>query len=258
MKRFWLFLLAITVALVAALSCAPVALAEGDAHYLVGDSAVTFYYANRFGERFSFTLPSGYTVALGATVTDGSTAYVEATFAGLEGLVLASDKQKMTLSSTSVALPRAVVTSKMGWIFKMMPDGTLNPEAYTDGMTLTYLGSFDYNGTLYYAVQKTTDGNRVYYVLASDANQEDVEAIVHPKKATEPTPTDPSGTSNTISNPTSTENKKGFTWVRLVLIIGIIAPLVVILLFIIRPRHKVSRAVRELSDVDDDDLDLDE
>ncbi|MBO4534339.1 MAG: hypothetical protein J5755_00200 [Clostridia bacterium] len=255
MKKLCTLLLAIIfVALTFSMGAIPLASADGEAHYLVGEQAVTFYYYF-LGVRYTFQLPQGYTVSLGASFSEGGTTYVEASFAGYEGMIVSADRDKMTLSSEKVALPRAVVTSDINVVFKPDANGNLNDYApYTSSTTLTYLGTYEYDHTPYYAVQMQTDAKKIYYVAVSNANQEDVERIVHPKAVVVD---GGSGDGSAVVGANEGSSKKGFTWVRLLLIIGIIAPLAVILLFIFRPRRRVSRAYRELSDAQEDEDDLD-
>lgn len=251
MKKTFFFIFILLLATTFALGALPLASAD-EAHYAVGEDKVTFYFYNDFGDAYTFDLPSGYTVALGdSRVRDGIT-YLRATFNGLSGWIKSSDQSKLTLAASKVDLPRAIVTCNLPVIFVPSTAGNVTTVAYEDNSTLVYLGDFtDSKGTVYYAVLKLTDGDSVYYVPVANANQEDVERIIHPKA------TDTGTDSSTVVSTDTGSTKKGFTWVRLVLIIGIIAPLGVILLFIFRPRRRVSRAYRELTDVEEDEDDLD-
>lgn len=254
MKKLCLLLIVMAIAAGAiSFGVAPLAYAQEDAYYLVGEQSVTFTYVGRRGGLSSFVLPKGYTITFGESWEEEGVTYVDASYAGLNGYILASDMSKLTLSPTEVPLPRVIVTSNINVIFKQGADGKMDYEAYGNNTTLTFLGLYEDNGTSYYAVQKSTNGNQLFYVPVVNANQEDVERIVFPK--TQQEEQQPVVNPNQVINTGTESAVEGFTWARLFLVIGIIAPLVVILLFIFRPRRRISRAYRELSDTEDDDLD---
>ena len=197
-----------------------------------------------------FVVPYGYTI----TVTSVGDVTAIAEFGGIKGLVSKEDLDKLTISPSQLALPEVEVTVDDKTVYRFV-DGNRQSYDIVDGQRLLYLGTFTHNTVAYYAVRIEGDANFIYYAQFNHSNHAEVDAAVHPKSNSASLEQGGTGTTDAVATPrTDTE----FTWVRFVLILGIIVPLITIVFMIVRPRGRARRAHREIYDGDDDYDGIDE
>lgn len=256
MKRF-LALFFIVVVSAFAFVVSPVAGAE-EIYYVVPEGQeVYMQYARMANVNGEFTLdqarvllPAGYTVKVVAT----ESAQVRVTYCGLTDCFIAkSDLDKMTVSPSENALPTITVDVDGPTVYHYVKDAEGERIEMRGNITattrLTYLGSYESGGFVYYAVRKEEE-NDVYYVLPSAATVAKVEAVLHPAaNVVESKPR---------QSAAETAKEKEFTWVRFVLILGVIVPLITIVLMIVRPSARRRRQHREIYDDEDDYDGIDE
>ena len=254
MKKLLVLFLAICV-MVACFVVVPTAAAEEGLFYVVSEGQeVYLQYAKMDDSTFQVSrakvlLPAGYTVQTKVAGTN-----IKVSYMGIEDFYITqADLEKMTVSPSEKALPEIAVKVDDLYLYRFTADEKI--EAYGSipaSAELTYLGSYTYNSLEYYAVSmKGEEG--VYYTLASHSNAAEINAILHPNANTSIISAPETG-----SDKTSDKKEGGFTWVRFVLILGIIVPLITIVLMIIRPSAARRRAHREIYDDDDDYDGIDE
>ncbi len=245
----------VCVILAVALAAAPVALAE-EAHYVVPQGTDIYFEHFDFDEdtgatsRSAFLLPAGFTVQFNGFTSGNNKAKVF--FGGLNGYISATDWAKMSAnaSTTAIALPSIEVKVDDLTVYRFVDDGR-KEVAIAGGQKLYYLGNYTHvNGVRYYATRMEGDTSFVYYALVSHANEAEIEQVLHP-------------TTNVVEvvEPTAEVEKnetKQFGWVRFVLILGIVVPLITILFMIIKPKAAKRRQHREIYDGDDDYDGIDE
>jgi len=259
MKRF-VALIACIFVLASCLSvAAPVAAAE-EIYYVVQEGQEVYLdYARMVidGDAFRlvrarFLLPTGYTFK----TTESTTDRLKVTYCGLtDCYVSTADMDKLTVSPSEVALPDITVKVDDLFVYRFVYEegtaGKLEPQgSVAADAKLTYLGTYTYNSVAYLAVRMEGSSD-IYYTLASHSNEAEINAILHPAANI----VEPKGTNT--DDAAATKDKE-FTWVRFVLILGIIVPLISIVLMIVRPAATRRRAHREIYDNDDDYDGIDE
>lgn len=247
-------LLVLTSCLLVLAACfAPVPLARAEeVYYVVPEGQEIVFEFALLNEDNTVTvaplvLPDGVTVQ---KVSEG-TAKITVVYNGLTGKITKEDIQKMAVSASSAgkAIDIAVKVDD-NYIYTFDSNGHREEHTVTADTHLAYLGTYVYNQVAYFAVKKEAE-NMVYYALCSHANEEEINAILHPTaniiEANEPQ-----------SAVASADKGSEFTWVRFILILGIVVPLITIVLMIIRPTAKRRRTHREIYDSDDDYDGIDE
>lgn len=229
---------------------APFAQAEGVCYIVPEGQQVNFIYDERDTESLKdnyvrVTVPYGYTMVVIGDVTGKN---ISAIYAGKTGLVSNDDLKKMAVSPSEKQLPAIEVKVSTGVSLYRIIDGSRVEVGSVDEATkLYYIGGYVLNSIPYYAVRKENDDTFVYFVLNNDTvqNSIEIEDTLHPRGAIV-------SAAEGGSSATETPSTKNFTWVRFVLILGIIVPLITIVLMIVRPRARMRRTYREVSDNDDD------
>lgn len=235
----------------------PTALADGEACYVVPEGQqIGFIYrefdsATLTNNNVTIVLPVGYTVTVQGTI-DMSSPYVSVMYAGLSGYVSNTDFAKLQLSAAQKDLPQIEVKPLDGMpVYRIVAGGRVEADLAADA-TLVYRGTYVLNNVDYYAVQATGNTNYVYYVLQNSVqNSIEIEDTLHPRANVVPA-------QEAGGSAVDDKKHKDFTWVRFVLILGIIVPFITIILMIIRPKSRARRVYREVSDSDDDYDGIDE
>lgn len=257
MKRF-LALFLIVVVSAFAFVVSPVAGAE-EIYYVVPEGQeVYLQYARMVRVNGEFTLdqarvllPTGYTVKIVGNDAD----QVKVAYCGLTDCYIdKSDLDKMAISPSEVKLPDITVKVDDLFVYRYVEEGGVGKiepyDTVAPTSALTYLGTYVYNTVAYYAV-KVDGAEGVYYTLVSHSNEAEVNAVLHPAENIVEAKS-PQGSS------VSSSKDKEFTWVRFVLILGVIVPLITIVLMIVRPSARRRRQHREIYDDEDDYDGIDE
>lgn len=240
MKRISLCLLLIILCL--AFACPSVAMAADTSHRLIPAGGVMVYHVDlNTGRTSEFMLPEGYTIQSNGRE---SSEYVFFTYKGMDCKIKVAEWNRLAIAPSAKEVPQITVTTASQSLYYWVGEERQYVEADADG-TLYYLGAYSKNSINYFAVKKSTDDYSVFYVVAGDANAEEINSILYPT-AVEPGPEINQG-DVTVDPP---EKEEGFTWVRFLLILGIIIPAIVIILMIVRSRSRRSRAHREIYDED--------
>ena len=260
MKKMLALFLAICL-VAACLTVVPVAAADETLFYVVQEGQEVYLeYAKPDNATYSWKiarllLPVGYTFSSAGKAEGGK---IKVTYCGLtKGFIYETDWDKLTVSPSEKALPEIAVKVDDHYLFRYVAEGNNAGRIEPDGsiaadVKLTYLGEYTYNNTLYYAVeQEGREG--VFYTLASHSNATEINAVLHPDTGTSIISTPEVG-----ADKTADKKDGGFTWVRFVLILGIIVPLITIILMIVRPGASRRRAHREIYEGDDDYDGIDE
>ena len=194
-------------------------------------------------------LPTGFTIK--TIGTEGNNTKVS--YCGVNDFFLPkSELDKLTVSPSEKAVPEIAVKVDDHYLYQYN-EGKIEPlGSVAADVKLTYLGEYTYNSTAYFAVrQEGVEG--VFYTLASHSNAAEINATLHPG-----TGTSIIATPDTSADKTADKKDGGFTWVRFILILGIIIPLITIVLMIVRPTAARRRTHREIYDGDDDYDGIDE
>lgn len=254
MKKLLVLFLAICV-MVSCFVVVPTAAAEEGLFYVVQEGQEVYVQYAKMDSSFNVIrakvlLPTGYTVKTKGS--DGTN--VKVSYMGMDDFYITqADIEKMTVSPSEKALPEIAVKVDDNYLYRFTGDEKIVAYGSIPATAeLTYLGSYTYNSLEYYAVSMK-GGEGVFYTLASHSNSAEINAIVHPNANTSIISAPETG-----SDKTSDKKEGGFTWVRFVLILGIIVPLITIVLMIIRPSAARRRAHREIYDDDDDYDGIDE
>lgn len=243
MKKLFVLLLCM-VLLSASLVVAPVAMADEGDFYVVPEGQEIVATVSKYDGQLrktidaDFVLPYGYKV----TVVSRSADDVIISFGGIEGHIATADLAKMTKNDNkALALPEIEVQVKDNTVYRLV--GTSMTPSAVNNARLTYLGTYNYDTTAYYAVRMAGSDFVYYAPQAAVDNKVEVEEALHP-------------TTNVVENvdnpataDSSAKKDKEFTWVRFILILGIIVPLITIIFMIIRPKGgRRRRAMREIYD----------
>lgn len=230
----------------------PVAAAE-EIYYVVAEGQQVYLDYYRFDvstvtlKTGRFLLPEGYTFK--STGVEGDKLRV--TYCGMTDCYIANaDVDKLVVSPSEVKLPDITVKTDDLFVYRcVLDEGTkeakIEPHgAITDEAKLTYLGDYTYNSVPYYAV-KIEGQDAVFYTLVSHSNSAEINAVLHPAaNIVEP--------KSSQTDATDQKKDKEFTWVRFILILGIIVPFITIVLMIVRPTAGRRRVHREIYDDEDD------
>lgn len=250
MKRVLMVLFALALAcIVAAVSVAPVAMAE-DAFYTVeAGQQVTFSYYY-FGTQATFNLPYGYSFAYtGSTKYNNGTEYAVVRYAGFEGYIAKAQLDSMRVAATNSPLPQVTVVVD-GLTAYRFADNIRQAFDLQSTDTLYYLGTYNAGDIDYYAVYSASNSDDIFYVVQSHTNRTEIEATLHPS-----TDNGEDNKDKTIDSQPPAETKSGFTWMRFALILGIVVPLITIVIMVVRPRRMRRSAPRREINEEEDDYD---
>ena len=259
MKRTFLVILAIVIALTS-LSVLPfTAHAEGEQYLKVGKDDVSLY-ADKLVPAALFTIPKTYYVKV--VTLNYTTEYHVVEYNGVRGLVKISDVGSETVSDVqNPYFTSQTITAHVNTCLYTSPSFSADTGIAANGLSLTYLGKINgdkgsYGSAVWFAVLYA---NELYYLHCSLTNNlellESSFAPVHPNSVVTDAPA-----SAEAQEEDETKPEKSFDVVRLLLIIGMIVPLLIIFVLLFRPRKRRNttprRDRRRYPDEDDyDDYD---
>lgn len=213
------------------------------------DKAVQFSYYY-FGQEATFTIPYGYSFCVVGYVTYGGVEYASVQYGPFEGVVPKAQIEGLSVAATVAQLPEVSVTVDDASAYRIAGGKRAQFDLNKED-ELYYLGTAALDDVDYYAVY-CKGQKEIFFVVQSHTNKAEVEAAIHPHNTTDTT---------TVIAPTDSEvepKKQGFTWMRFVLILGIVIPLITIIIMIIRPRRARPKQAREIYEDTDDYDGIDE
>ena len=259
MKRTFLVILAIVIALTSISALPFTAQAEGDQYLKVGKDDVSLY-ADKLVPAALFTIPKTYYVKV--VTLNYTTEYHVVEYNGVRGLVKISDVGSETVSDVqNPYFTSQTITAHVNTCLYTSPSFSADTGIAANGLSLTYLGKINgdkgsYGSAVWFAVLYA---NELYYLHCSLTNDlellESSFAPVHPNSVVQ----DAAVTAESQGED-ETKPEKSFDVVRLLLIIGMIIPLLIIFVLLFRPRKRRNatprRDRRRYPDEDDyDDYD---
>ncbi|MBO7390419.1 MAG: hypothetical protein J6U39_03135 [Clostridia bacterium] len=263
MKRTFLFILAIVIALTS-LSALPFTAHADTVQYLkVGKDDVSLY-ADKLVPAALFTIPKTYYVKV--VTLNYTTEYHVVEYNGVRGLVKIADVGSEPVSDVqNPYFTSQSITAHVNTCLYTSPSFSADTGIAANGLSLTYLGKINgdkgsYGSAVWFAVLYA---NELYYLHCSLTNDLDLLESSF-------TPVHPNSVAADASLPTETQEgsedgenaSKSFDVVRLLLIIGMIVPLLIIFALLFRPRKRKSatprRDRRRYPDEDDYDDDYDD